>query len=1051
MGQEAKIQGSSNLVVQVDGDGNTIVAGRSGLELTRYRGVYRRIRTDVSTGKPNELDVIRPFSRAIELIGRDVELASMRDWMHSARAISVRVLTGEAGVGKTRLALELIEESIQKGWSAGFLRRDELIRFRSAQDLSAWNWNAPVLVVVDYAASCAGELHLWLKELASHWMLEQESNGCQRPLRLLLLERHVAFRGDLWTTIFGQGDDAAALEQLAEPAEPLALQPIDDLRHRRAILSLTLDKLLSGLTLPPEGVDRDFDRRLATLTRGGAPLFLMMAAATAARGGFANALAMSANELAFHVAKTELTRVQQIIVGRGIGTGMEPFINHIAAVATLCQGLTAEGAVAVIEREAVELGYSLPMGPAMFRDGFAIALPDESGGIAAIGPDLIGEALLLSVWEHNGRSLPAIARAHASEPVRTMETVIRTCQDYVIYGHRQPLDWLGRVRAERSEDIGALVELVNAMPERTVELSEVAVELLEVVEKLVGQAARESQNTEKLECWAGSLNNLSNWLSKIGHRKTALDAANKAVAIFRDLTRKKQDSSLPLLVISLNTLSSRLSDVGSRGEALNVARDAVTIQRRLASAQPEKCQPMLAACLDTLSNRLSVVGRFGEALDAAKESVALERDLAARMQDGGGRPSLSVALNSLANCLHAIGRPEEALSAIGESVEMKRELAAEMPDAFQADLAGSLNNFANYLWRMGRGEEALDAVREAATLHRNLAAKRPDAFRPDLAMSLNGLSHHLSICGHRKEALDIESEATQLYRELSSMWPSAFQEALCGSLNNLSHRLSDMGQSMDALAAADEAVTLSRDLAAEKPSVFQAMVAMSLSTLSNLLSELERWELAVVAGSEAVVFHRKLTAEQPDTYGPALAESLNNLSVRLSEMGRPDQAIVVIEEAVSMRRNLFAVQPNAFRGALAQSLGNLSINLNKIGRGSDALVIAKEAVTLNREMYAAQPNASRTDLARALNTLSNGFFQSGHPEEALTVSTEAVEVLSVSFLSHPLAFSHLMSLVLANYSDRCKDMGREVDNTLVQPIVEALQSLRELGRGTSGT
>jgi hypothetical protein len=63
------------------------------------------------------------------MVGREVEMADLRCWMTSGRPISIRVLTGQAGSGKARLALELCDAAIAEHWDAGFVTDRELTRF----------------------------------------------------------------------------------------------------------------------------------------------------------------------------------------------------------------------------------------------------------------------------------------------------------------------------------------------------------------------------------------------------------------------------------------------------------------------------------------------------------------------------------------------------------------------------------------------------------------------------------------------------------------------------------------------------------------------------------------------------------------------------------------------------------------------------------------------------------------------------------------------------------------------------------------------------------
>src|SRR5690242_16895177 len=67
---------------------------------------------DPATGDagPGFAALLRPDRGTVAFAGRAAELGELRAWRGSEPAHAVRVLCGEAGVGKTRLALEIAAE-----------------------------------------------------------------------------------------------------------------------------------------------------------------------------------------------------------------------------------------------------------------------------------------------------------------------------------------------------------------------------------------------------------------------------------------------------------------------------------------------------------------------------------------------------------------------------------------------------------------------------------------------------------------------------------------------------------------------------------------------------------------------------------------------------------------------------------------------------------------------------------------------------------------------------------------------------------------------------
>jgi hypothetical protein len=206
--QFANVSGSNNVVIQILGDGNTVVISGS-VQLKLHRPTIT-----ANASRFSELELLRPTPGLITLVGRRQELSDLRRWLQSGEALSARVLVGPAGVGKTRLAHHLCDEAASLGWNAGFVSHRDLEIIAGVERIGAWKWDRPTLVVVDYAATVTTFLRRLLADLANH--------DSAIPLRLLLLERHANPDTGWWEGTFGTGGwRARDIQGLLSPAEPV--------------------------------------------------------------------------------------------------------------------------------------------------------------------------------------------------------------------------------------------------------------------------------------------------------------------------------------------------------------------------------------------------------------------------------------------------------------------------------------------------------------------------------------------------------------------------------------------------------------------------------------------------------------------------------------------------------------------------------------------------------------------------------------------------------------------------------------------------------------
>src|SRR5258708_853351 len=194
--QSAQARGDGNLIIQAVGNHIEINAG--GQPYLVLIPASRRFR-NATIKEP--LDLPKADRPAIDLVGRDEEMARLHQWLAGSKPISVRTLTGKGGAGKTRLALELLSELEERAaWLGGFLREDEMARFLDQPLLSQWRWQQPTLIAIDYAAAVSEALGKWLQTLSETDTAETP------PLRFLLLERDASLHTGWYQSLAAIGD-----------------------------------------------------------------------------------------------------------------------------------------------------------------------------------------------------------------------------------------------------------------------------------------------------------------------------------------------------------------------------------------------------------------------------------------------------------------------------------------------------------------------------------------------------------------------------------------------------------------------------------------------------------------------------------------------------------------------------------------------------------------------------------------------------------------------------------------------------------------------------
>lgn len=128
---------------------------------------------------PDPFALLNWRTRLSEFAGREPQMAELRQWAEDPRLVSVKLITGEGGVGKTRLAAEFGETLQCDNWSSGF------VYLRKSQSFPCRKNGT--LMIVDYPEENRPGLDEFLRDLS-------EINP-KSKFRVLLLTRKTA---DYW-------------------------------------------------------------------------------------------------------------------------------------------------------------------------------------------------------------------------------------------------------------------------------------------------------------------------------------------------------------------------------------------------------------------------------------------------------------------------------------------------------------------------------------------------------------------------------------------------------------------------------------------------------------------------------------------------------------------------------------------------------------------------------------------------------------------------------------------------------------------------------------
>ena len=723
-----------------------------------------------------------------KLYGRDAELADLRRWCDDPAQTRIRILYGDGGAGKSRLAFELAETLREQGWQAGQIADpNRSLAFPVRGD--------GVLLVIDYPEQFPAAVENLLRKI----------RDCELPkirLRVLLLSRNKEAMQRIVDGYVGHLH-SAALELLPLSSDRVAWDLFQDGWREIGRLRGT-----SPATLPLEYAA--FESWLRRDQTHAQPLIVLSFALNLLDEPTATQLCRA--EILQHLVRRERDRIAQEMKQMGVQPEGALLFKALAAIPGQFTALAIDRMTSELARPGVTLPSLIQLQQTTLW---------QHRALSELQPDLLASVLIHEVLQEwlpdpqaagewiwlaltvdlapqeslRGR-LSRVARLSADRP-RSHGQLLFPNSIVAALSSAVGLDADRAIRVDRALNHNAPLEL-TLRPLALIAVTQV----VQVYERL----AEENFDTYVLAL-VTSLNNLSVRLAESGDGIGALLALRRALRICERLVQRNFAACAPEVADIFNNLSVRLPELGDRARGLTAAQCAVEIYEQLVRRDFATHAPYLVASLNNLSNQLAQSGDRAGALAAIRRAVQIYEQLA-RESSAAFTPDLASTLNNLSNRLAESGDHAGALAAARDAVKIYERLADENFDVYGPDLATALGNLSLDLSESGNRAEGYAACRRAVLIYDQLVQENYAAFAPRLAAVLNNFSLDLAEAGHRDGGLGAIRHAVEIRERLTEENFAAHATDLAISLNNLSLQLEGSGDTPGAVAALKRAVDL---------------------------------------------------------------------------------------------------------------------------------------------------------------------------------------------------------------------------------------------------
>lgn len=634
-------------------------------------------------------------------------------------------------------------------------------------------------------------------------------------------------------------------------------------------------------------------------------------------------------------------------------------------------------------------------------------------------------AWLEMVQEFPGKYRQVLARAQA-ERASWVPSLVTFAMHESPRSARMAARLLGDL-VKRSRTMDEVLDLNRHLPQQSSALADVA---LAVTERIMGNLADAQRmvGAEAAKLW----NNLAVRCHEANQPARALELAELALKVSGPLN--DTPANRRTRVLCLLTAAKLRAEHGQTRSALTAANEAVALTAKLGRNGKGGDAVLWARALTIRANRLAALGQIAEALSDLRQA---RRRLGHAPVSRESRHDVAVAELAMANALNHLGNYAEGLQHAEEADRLFRTLVAESPDQYLEYAAAAATAFSQGLSQTGKLELSYEVARQAVERMQVLVERQPRRFGSEFTAHLISLSDSAGELGRFEEAVVFGERALRNARRVGERMGQRdwYLEGVAAcNLFNLYYRLERL---QDAAQVIRRALRSYQRLPDSHPEAHteRARALRNLAEVEQMLAKPGRARKAVRAARQALAVVQQAPLRSSDAVQLLEAQCRTTLATCLAEDGNLTEAIVEEEASTQIRRSLYQRSPSVYGSDVAYSLYKLSALLMKAGKTEAAKTSASRAVALYEEVLPSSAERTAAFLADSLQVLGSLYRKEGRTDDAIQTFERAIRLLRPRYEAAPEVWHSTLLRICVRYVDACTEGAVAYRPELVEDVI----------------